>query len=122
MTFTANKDSSFSQARSLVIKISPHFRITDGEKERIDSFSTTKHSVGKEGPSVRNLGDTLPSVLHREESLSVGVVDDLGNGDRTENQRLQRVRMIRGKVDEFEALTNRISRSYLLHVLYRRFM
>lgn len=52
----------------------------------------------------------------------MGVVDDLGNGDRTENQRLQRVRMIRGKVDEFEALTNRISRSYLLHVLYRRFM
>ena len=114
--------SSFSQARSLVIRMSPHFRITDGEKERIDSFSTTKHSLGKEGASVRKLGDTLLSTLHREKSLPVRVVDDLRNGDRAENQRLQRVRVIRGKVDEFEALTNSVPRYHLPCTPYRRFM
>ena len=102
--------------------MSPHFRITDGENERIDSFSTTKHSLGKEGASVRKLREMPRSVVHREESLSVCVVDDLWNSDRTKNQRLERVGMVRGKVDEFEALANSISTSKLHWTPYKRFM
>ena len=71
--------------------MSPHFRITDEEKERIDSFSTTKLSLGKEGASVRKLDSTFPLFLHREESLSVSMVDDLRNSDGAQNQRLERV-------------------------------